>query len=102
MNGICYIIPSDLNIAHIKKLPAMVGISKRTEETKWGKSLYNHAMASMGASLHVTNEVRVINIFEVVNYNEVCSDDSHQLVYSSNLISHFSESCFYEGRLESS
>ena len=57
MNGFCYIIPSDLNIAHIKKLPAMVGISKRTEETKWGQSLYNHAMASMGASLHVTNEV---------------------------------------------
>lgn len=59
MNGICYLIPSDLQEENILKLPAMIGASKRTAKTSWGQEIYNYAMAGMGISLHVTKEVAV-------------------------------------------
>ena len=57
MNGLCYLIPADLQEANIRKLPAMVGARKRTAKTSWGEQVYNYGMAGMGASLHVTEEV---------------------------------------------
>ena len=61
MNGLCYLIPSDLQIANIRKLPALVGASKRTAKTSWGEQVYNYGMAGMGGSLHVTKEVHSLH-----------------------------------------
>ena len=66
MNGLCYIIPSDLSVVNIKKVPAMVGSAKRTAKPSWGQSVYNYGMAAMGISLHVTHEVS--NVTETRGY----------------------------------
>ena len=72
MNGFCYLIPADLQTANIRKLPAMVGARRRTAYTSWGQLVYNFGMAGMGASLHITKEVRTI---QYITETSPCKSD---------------------------
>ncbi|WAQ94158.1 ZBED1-like protein [Mya arenaria] len=59
MNGICYIIPRDLTVKNIKKLPLLVNGSRATYDMDENNKQYDWGMAGLGFDAHYTKEVLV-------------------------------------------
>ncbi|XP_052798087.1 integrin alpha-9-like isoform X2 [Mya arenaria] len=60
MNGICYIIPRDLTVKNIKKLPLLVNGSRATYDMDENNKQYDWGMAGLGFDAHYTKEMKHI------------------------------------------